>query len=97
MPAVWCVWYADYRRSSRTHAAMLRHYGWTPKVEVGLVAEWDGCLGRVSVVCPDRHDWSKLARYVIAYAPGVTVWGSLWEDDAFGRDRANVEDATPAL
>ena len=34
---------------------------------------------------------------MIAYAPAVMVWGSSWEDDAFGRDRANLKDGTPAL
>jgi len=92
-------WREEVAQHEAAHAAALRFYGWQPKVEVGLVPDWDGGhLGRVTVVGPDGDDWSPLASCVVAYAPAVVMFGgSSWEDDAFGRDRANVEDSTPAL
>ncbi len=80
------------------HAAALRYYGWTPKVELGLVPAWDdGHVARVRAG-GDGHDWSPLASSVISYAPAVVVFdGSDWESDAFERDRANLQAAMPSL
>ena len=92
-------WWEEIREHEAAHAAMLRYFGWSPKVELGLVPEWDdGHLARVTVDGPDGHDWSPLVRSVVSYAPAVVVFGgSDWESDAFATDRANVEAAMPSL